>query len=253
MTTKDFDVIILGGGITGAGTQRDCAMRGLRTLLIERSDIATGATGRNHGLLHSGARYAVNDAESAEECIRENMILRKIASHCIDETDGLFITLPEDDLAYQQTFVEACRKAGINAEIIDPKLAVRLDPAVNPALTGAVRVPDGSVDPFRLCAANMLDAKLHDGQVRLHTEVTGFIREGDTILGVRTRNLQTGETEEFRAPRVPCWYSRTGSTRWSSTGAGNRRTPISWCRAIRSASSARHPRTFLSKNATMWL
>ena len=200
MTTKDFDVIILGGGITGAGTQRDCAMRGLRTLLIERSDIATGATGRNHGLLHSGARYAVNDAESAEECIRENMILRKIASHCIDETDGLFITLPEDDLAYQQTFVEACRKAGINAEIIDPKLAVRLDPAVNPALTGAVRVPDGSVDPFRLCAANMLDAKLHDGQVRLHTEVTGFIREGDTILGVRTRNLQTGETEEFRAP-----------------------------------------------------
>ena len=130
MTTKDFDVIILGGGITGAGTQRDCAMRGLRTLLIERSDIATGATGRNHGLLHSGARYAVNDAESAEECIRENMILRKIASHCIDETDGLFITLPEDDLAYQQTFVEACRKAGINAEIIDPKLAVRLDPAV---------------------------------------------------------------------------------------------------------------------------
>ena len=196
MTTKDFDVIILGGGITGAGTQRDCAMRGLRTLLIERSDIATGATGRNHGLLHSGARYAVNDAESAEECIRENMILRKIASHCIDETDGLFITLPEDDLAYQQTFVEACRKAGINAEIIDPKLAVRLDPAVNPALTGAVRVPDGSVDPFRLCAANMLDAKLHDGQVRLHTEVTGFILEGDTILGVRTRNLPCTRNRE---------------------------------------------------------
>ena len=52
-----FDVIIIGGGITGAGTQRDCAMRGLRTLLIERSDIATGATGRNHGLLHSGARF----------------------------------------------------------------------------------------------------------------------------------------------------------------------------------------------------
>ena len=199
MHTKEFDVIILGGGITGAGTQRDCAMRGLRTLLIERSDIATGATGRNHGLLHSGARYAVNDPESAEECIRENMILRKIASHCIDETDGLFITLPEDDLSYQQTFVDACRKAGIAADIIDPALARRLDPAVNPALTGAVRVPDGSVDPFRLCAANMLDAKLHDGQVRLHTEVTGFIREGDAIVGVRTRNLQTGEVEEFRA------------------------------------------------------
>ncbi len=199
MNPNEFDVIIIGGGITGAGTQRDCAMRGLRTLLIERSDIATGATGRNHGLLHSGARYAVNDPESARECIEENMILRRIAAHCIDETDGLFITLPEDDLAYQKTFVEACQKAGIGAEVIDPALARRLEPSVNPDLIGAVRVPDGSVDPFRLCAANMLDAKIHGAQVRLHTEVIGFIREGDTIKGVKTRNRHTGEIEEYYA------------------------------------------------------
>ena len=199
MNPNEFDVIIIGGGITGAGTQRDCAMRGLRTLLIERSDIATGATGRNHGLLHSGARYAVNDPESARECIEENMILRRIATHCIDETDGLFITLPEDDLAYQKTFVEACQKAGIGAEVIDPALARRLEPSVNPDLIGAVRVPDGSVDPFRLCAANMLDAKIHGAQVRLHTEVIGFIREGDTIKGVKTRNRHTGEIEEYYA------------------------------------------------------
>ena len=200
MNANEFDVIIIGGGITGAGTQRDCAMRGLRTLLIERSDIATGATGRNHGLLHSGARYAVNDPESARECIEENIILKQIAAHCIDETDGLFITLPEDDLAYQKTFVEACQKAGIAAEVIDPALARRLEPSVNPDLIGAVRVPDGSVDPFRLCAANMLDAKMHGGQVRLHTEVIGFIREGDAVKGVRTRNRHTGETDEYYAP-----------------------------------------------------
>ena len=202
MNTREFDVIIIGGGITGAGTQRDCAMRGLRTLLIERSDIATGATGRNHGLLHSGARYAVNDPESAAECIRENKILRRIAAQCVEPTDGLFITLPEDDLGYQKTFVEACGKAGIKAEIIDPDLARRLEPSVNPDLTGAVRVPDGSVDPFRLCAANMLDAKLHGGQVRLQTEVTGFIREGDTVRGVHTRNVRTGEEEDFYAPVI---------------------------------------------------
>ena len=94
MKRNEYDVIIVGGGITGAGTARDCAMRGLKVLLIERHDIATGATGRNHGLLHSGARYAVTDQESANECIRENMILRRIASHCVDETDGFFITLP---------------------------------------------------------------------------------------------------------------------------------------------------------------
>ena len=98
---NEFDVIIIGGGITGAGTARDCAMRGLKVLLIERHDIATGATGRNHGLLHSGARYAVKDSESAEECIRENKILRSIASNCVEDTGGLFITLPEDEEAGQ--------------------------------------------------------------------------------------------------------------------------------------------------------
>ncbi len=200
MKQNEFDVIILGGGITGAGTHRDCCLRGLRSLLIEKKDIATGATGRNHGLLHSGARYAVNDPESAEECIRENMILRRIAAHCVEETDGLFITLPDDDLGYQKTFVDACRKAGIDAQIIDPELARRLEPSVNPALIGAVKVPDGAVDPFRLCAANMLDAQLHGGQVRLGTEVTGFIREGDRIVGVHTVDRRTGENADYYAP-----------------------------------------------------
>ena len=110
---SDFDVIIIGGGATGAGIARDCALRGLKTALVERYDIATGATGRNHGLLHSGARYAVTDSESARECISENRILRRIARHCIEPTSGLFITLPEDDPAYQHTFITACQQAVI--------------------------------------------------------------------------------------------------------------------------------------------
>ena len=197
---QEFDVIIVGGGITGAGTARDCALRGLKVLLIERHDIATGATGRNHGLLHSGARYAVTDKESATECIEENMILRKIARHCVDETEGFFITLPEDDLDYQKKFVESCLAAGISAEVIDPKDAVRMEPSVNPDIIGAVKVPDGSVDPFRLCAANVLDAKLHGAKVLVYTEVTEFIKEGDTILGVRVLDHKTGEKAEYRAP-----------------------------------------------------
>lgn len=197
--TNHYDVIIIGGGITGAGTARDCAMRGLKVLLVERHDIATGATGRNHGLLHSGARYAVTDKESASECISENMILRRIASHCVDETDGFFITLPEDDLNYQAKFVESCRGAGINAEIVDPKEALRMEPSMNPDIIGAVKVPDGSVDPFRLCAANMLDAKLHGADVLLYTEVTGFIKDGDTVKGISTFNHQTKSGEDYYA------------------------------------------------------
>lgn len=200
--TKQFDVIIIGGGATGAGVARDCALRGIRALLLERFDIATGATGRNHGLLHSGARYAVTDRESAEECIRENMILRRIASHCVDETDGLFISLPEDGLEFQAKFVDACRAAGIRADIIDPKEALLLEPSVNPALIGAVRVPDGSVDPFRLTAANILDAKAHGAEVLTYHEVLDLIREQDRIVGVKVLDRKTGEKTEYRAQIV---------------------------------------------------
>lgn len=195
----EYDVIIIGGGITGAGTARDCALRGLKTLLVERCDLTNGATGRNHGLLHSGARYAVTDRESAAECIRENTILRRIASNCVEQTEGLFITLPEDDMSYQTKFVDACRAAGIRAEAIDPAEARAMEPSVNPALIGAVKVPDASVDPFRLTSANVLDASIHGADIMTYHEVTGFLRSGDRIEGVKLLNTRTGETSEVRA------------------------------------------------------
>ncbi|KGA22795.1 glycerol-3-phosphate dehydrogenase [Pectobacterium brasiliense] len=199
---RETDVVVIGGGATGAGTARDCALRGLRCLLLERYDIATGATGRNHGLLHSGARYAVTDGESARECIEENQILRRIARHCIEPTDGLFITLPEDDLGWQAQFITACQQAGIRAQALDPREALRLEPAANPALIGAVRVPDGSVDPFRLTAANMIDACEHGAEVLTYHEVIGLIRQGDRITGVRVFDHKKGVETEIYAQVV---------------------------------------------------
>jgi len=199
---KEYDVIVVGGGITGAGTARDCALRGLSVLLVERNDYSTGATGRNHGLLHSGARYAVTDGESASECIKENMTLRRIARHCVEETDGLFITLPEDDLGYQQTFVEACQRAGIRADIIDPAEARVLEPAVNPELTGAVRIPDASIDPFRLTMANLMDARLHGAEVLNYHEVEGIIVSQGRVNGVKLLNKRTGQHVEVHSQVV---------------------------------------------------
>ncbi len=198
----ETDVIIIGGGATGAGVARDCARRGLRCLLLERWDFSTGATGRNHGLLHSGARYAVTDAESARECIEENTILKRIARHCIENSDGLFITLPEDDLGYQKIFADACGASGIRAEVIAPEEALRLEPSVNPAITGAVRVPDGVVDPFRLTIANVLDATMHGAHCRTYHEVTGMLLEGGRLTGVRIQDRLTGERSEARASVV---------------------------------------------------
>ncbi len=205
--TDDFspittNVIIIGGGATGAGIARDCALRGLNCVLLERRDIATGATGRNHGLLHSGARYAVNDQESAKECIEENMILKRIARHCIEDSKGLFITLPEDDLDYQKTFIEACTASNIEAVAIDPELAKRLEPSVNPQLVGAVVVPDGTVDPFRLTAANMLDAKENGARIFTYCEVKGLIREGGKVIGVNVFDHKKQVKRQFFAPVV---------------------------------------------------
>lgn len=199
---NQYDVIVIGGGVTGAGTARDCAMRGMKVLLVEKDDFANGATGRNHGLLHSGARYAVTDRESAEECIKENMTLRKVARHCVEETDGLFITLPEDDLEYQKTFVNACLAAGIRADIIDPKEALRLEPAANPTLIGAVRIPDASIDPFRLTAANIIDAERHGAATLTYHEVVSLIVNQTRVEGVVVRNNHTGEEFEVYSKLV---------------------------------------------------
>ena len=198
--SNEYDVIIIGGGITGAGTARDCSLRGMRVLLLERFDFAAGATGRNHGLLHSGARYAVTDKESASECIKENMILRKIARHCVEENNGLFISLPEDDINFQSKFVESCHEAGIDAQIIDPAEARRIEPSVNPNLIGAVKVPDGSVDPFRLTLANIIDAKAHGAQIRVYHEVTALIKEQGRVIGVTAWDHKKKESTNYYAP-----------------------------------------------------
>ncbi len=83
---KKFDVCIIGGGITGTGIARDLSLRGIEIILLERGDVAVGTTGRSHGLLHSGARYAVSDTESAEQCANENSILKKVAGSFINPT-----------------------------------------------------------------------------------------------------------------------------------------------------------------------
>jgi len=195
MNKLETDVIIIGGGATGAGIARDLSIRGLKCILIEKNDIASGTTGRNHGLLHSGARYAVKDHESARECIRENKILKKIASHCVEETGGLFVTLPEDDPAYHRNLIEGCKYAGIEAKEISIRKALAMEPNLNPNILSALVVPDGTIDPFRLSSANVLDAKERGAVILTHTRVNGIIKSGTVITGVECIDIKGNQTE----------------------------------------------------------
>ena len=99
----ETDVLIIGGGATGAGLAWDLALRGVRVVLAEMGDLATGTSGRYHGLLHSGGRYAVRDAESAKECIDENRIVRRIAPEAIEPTGGFFVLCPGDDQSLRRS------------------------------------------------------------------------------------------------------------------------------------------------------
>ncbi len=168
------EVLIIGGGATGIGLARDLALRGVDTTLIERGDLASGTSGRNHGLLHSGGRYVVKDPHSARQCIAENRVLKDIASHTIDPCGGMFVLPEGSDPAFYRRFMEGCRECGVPAEEIDTAKALRLEPALNPALEHAVLVPDGAVDPFQLILANALDAERHGARVASYHRVTGF-------------------------------------------------------------------------------
>ncbi|MFB3884892.1 MAG: anaerobic glycerol-3-phosphate dehydrogenase subunit GlpA [Thermodesulfobacteriota bacterium] len=194
------EVIIVGGGATGVGISRDLSLRGIPSVLIEKGDFTSGASGRNHGLLHSGARYAVSDPEAARECLSENRILRRIAPHCIEETDGLFISLPEDRLDFRDRFLQACEQAGIPTDLLTPGEALRLEPELNPALLSAVKVPDGAMNPFALVLENARNAEKHGAEFILHTEVVSLLKDRDKVKGVRVKDLLTEEEYPIHAP-----------------------------------------------------
>ncbi len=187
------EVLIIGGGATGVGISRDLSLRGIPSLLVERGDFASGASGRNHGLFHSGGRYAVSDPEAARECLAENTILRRIAPHCIEETDGFFISLPEDGLPFRDQFFRACEEAAIPATLCSRDEALALEPELNPELLSAVKVPDGAIDPFALILENVRDAEKHGAKFLLHSETTSLILSGDRVKGITARDLIHGE------------------------------------------------------------
>ncbi len=192
------DVVVIGGGATGAGVVRDLALRGIHAILIEKNELTSGTSGRNHGLLHSGARYAVRDLDSARECIAENIILKKIASPSIEDTGGFFLSLPADPPEYPDLLLQACEKAGIPAEEVAAAEVLAQEPALSPQVKRAIRVPDAAVDPFRLIRSNVVEAENLGAEFIPYCEVTAIETENGRIRGVRGKNSRTGEDLEIR-------------------------------------------------------
>src|SRR3972149_134862 len=94
------EILVLGGGATGLGAAWDAALRGFKTLVLEKGDLAHGTSGRYHGLLHSCGRYVIRDTQTAHECAQENKLLRTVMPSAIEDTGGLFVATPLDPPAY---------------------------------------------------------------------------------------------------------------------------------------------------------
>jgi glycerol-3-phosphate dehydrogenase len=207
----ETEALVIGGGSTGCGIARDLALRGVDTTLVERGNLTHGTTGRMHGLLHSGGRYAVSDQESAAECIAESRVLREIASHCVEMTGGLFVQLPADDDEYFEEKLAGCRDCDIPAEVISGEEAREIEPYLTHDVERAIRVPDGAIDPFRLCVANAADAEEHGARIETHAEVTDVLVEDDQVAGIEVRHEsgpgkrshhEPGTTERIEADHV---------------------------------------------------
>ena len=185
-------IVIIGGGGTGAALAHDLTLRGFDVSLFERGELLSGTTGRHHGLLHSGGRYAVNDPAAAKECILENKILRRIAPEAIEPNDGLFVALNDADMDYRPLFLEKCKQCGIYTQDLSPDQALAIEPALHPDLRAAVRVPDATMDAWRLPLHFYATAKANGARIHNFSQAIGFHKSNATVTGVRIFDHRNG-------------------------------------------------------------
>ena len=154
------EVAVVGGGLVGLGVARDLALRGVETGLFEAGGLCAGASGRNHGLLHSGARYAVGDPGAAAECASENVLLRRLAAPYVVPCGGLVVATSAQEEEYLDRLGAAMSELGI------PSAEARRDAVWLPHWCRAVSTNDAAIDPFGValaCAAQAMEcgAEMH--------------------------------------------------------------------------------------------
>lgn len=207
---QHWDVVVIGGGATGSGILRDLAMRGLKALLLEQRDLVNGTSSRFHGLLHSGARYAVSDAEAGRECIEENRILRAIGQHCVETTEGFFVRTRLDDAAFEARWVAACADCGIETTPLTVREARKREPNLADDILSVYRVPDAAVDGFRLVWQNVASARRHGADFRTYTEVLSINSTNGKVTGITVRDTRKGSESAV----IPCSFVVNAAGSW---------------------------------------
>jgi glycerol-3-phosphate dehydrogenase len=206
----DFDVVVVGAGITGAGVARDAALRGLRVCLVDQHDLGAGTTWGSSGMIHGGLRYIEYDWETTRVSCLDGGYIKRIAPHLLFPVVFLLPVYPDDPFGIEkkETALEVYDrfqpyKAGRPHIRLSAEEALELEPGLRPGLTGAITMDEWGVDAARLVALNALGAREAGAEVRTYTEVIGVVREGRAVRGVRVRGRLNGAVETMTA-RVVC-------------------------------------------------
>lgn len=192
-------IVVVGAGATGLGVAWDLALRGAKVMVVEQGDIAHGTSGRFHGLLHSGARYAVRDPKAAAECIAENRVLRRIAAGSVEPVGGFFVEPAEGNGGYTEPWLKAMANARIPArEVGDEELRAKV-PLLNTIHGRAFEVPDGVLNGFSLLFRLATAIRAKGGEIRTRTRLRAVEGDRDGIQRVRLESTQGSEWVECEA------------------------------------------------------
>ena len=188
------DVVVIGGGVTGAGLARDLALRGVSVLLLEKNDWGAGTSGASSWMIHGGPRYLEFDWNTTRQSCKDAGHIVRIARHLVHRCVFLLPVLPGDKLGIErlETAMEVydrfqplkdshphVRVSGAEARLLEPGLS--------PRVTGAVTMEEWGVDPHRLTWANVLDTVRAGARALNHSSVEGILRDGGGVTGVRYR------------------------------------------------------------------
>nr|WP_249228343.1 glycerol-3-phosphate dehydrogenase/oxidase [Kutzneria sp. CA-103260] len=208
MASETFDVVVVGGGVVGAGTALDAATRGLRVALVEARDLASGTSSRSSKLFHGGLRYLEQlEFGLVREALREReLMLTRIAPHLVKPVSFLY---PLSHRLWERPYTAAGllmydtmggARSVPGQKHLTRAGALRMFPALKrSALIGGIRYYDAQSDDARHTMTVGRTAAHYGAVVRTSTQVTGFLREADRISGVRVRDVEDGRETEVKA------------------------------------------------------
>lgn len=205
------DLLIIGGGIVGAGLARDAALRGYRVLLVEQGDFASGTSSKTSKLIHGGIRYLEQGQLGlVRESCRERFIQRQVAARLVRPLAFLipvYGATPRPPWMLHLGLWWYDRLAGVRTigrhqwlprgDVLQQEPALRAE-----GLSAGAVYTDCQMDDARLVLDNILDAERQGARCLNYVRVTGFVHDGVRATGVRVRDELTGEAGVCRVPMI---------------------------------------------------